>query len=345
MKRVFLIIRLVFVSILLGQTPDSTYRSTGIESKYFLKDVVITGTRINKQILDVPQFVQLLTKEDILIRKNFRTMPEMLKENSGIMVQNTGHGQGSPYLRGFTGFRTVFLIDGIRLNNSVFRDGPNQYWSTVDPLSINKIEIVKGINSTLYGSDAIGGIVAVLTREMDFKTKSLLTPDRFYTRLSSAEHTLITRLELIGTSFGSLKYSLGLSYKDFGNIDGGAEYGSVEATGFVLSARNKKAVLEYVNVTSDAGSVLSTGDDWEANISGCYLSLLGEGQPYMKFKVGKIKQEMVLTTGAGSTTAETTSVTSYGIGLGYKIGTRISVELDITTLDNDMTLMALSVLF
>ena len=130
-----------------------------------------------------------------------------------------------------------------------------------------------------------------------------------------------------------------------GNIDGGAEYGSVEATGFVLSARNKKAVLEYVNVTSDAGSVLSTGDDWEANISGFYLSLLGEGQPYMKFKVGKIKQEMVLTTGAGSTTAETTSVTSYGIGLGYKIGTRISVELDITTLDNDMTLMALSVLF
>jgi len=49
------------------------------------------------------------------------------------MVQKTSQGQGSPFIRGFTGFRTLFLIDGIRLNNSAFRDGPNQYWNTVDP--------------------------------------------------------------------------------------------------------------------------------------------------------------------------------------------------------------------
>lgn len=128
-----------------------------------------------------------------------------------------------------------------------------------------------------------------------------------------------------------------------GTIDGGAEFGSVEATGFTLSARNKKAVLEYVNVSSDSGTVLS-GDEWEANISGVYLSLLGEGQPYIKFKVGKVKHEMVLTQGATST-SDVATVTSYGVGLGYRIGTRIALELDVTTLDNDMTLMALSVLF
>ena len=59
-----------------------------------------------------------------------------------------------------------------------------------------------------------------------------------------------------------------------GNIDGGAEFGSVEATGFTLSARNKKAVLEYVNFSSDAGTELSSGDAWEANITGFYLALV-----------------------------------------------------------------------
>jgi hemoglobin/transferrin/lactoferrin receptor protein len=51
------------------------------------------------------------------------------------------------------------LIDGVRLNNSVFRDGPNQYWTTVDPLGLERAEVVKGPVSVLYGSDAVGGTV------------------------------------------------------------------------------------------------------------------------------------------------------------------------------------------
>lgn len=71
--------------------------------------------------------------------------------------------QGSPYLRGFTGFRTLMLIDGIRLNNSTFRDGPNQYWNTVDSLALERLELVCGPSSVLYSSDAIGGTVNALS--------------------------------------------------------------------------------------------------------------------------------------------------------------------------------------
>lgn len=129
-----------------------------------------------------------------------------------------------------------------------------------------------------------------------------------------------------------------------GNIDGGAEFGEVQAEGFVLSARNKKAVLEYVNLTSGTGTILGSTDTWESNISGLYLSLLGQGQPYMKFKVGNIKHEYIQY--AGSTpTVEVNSVTSYGLGFGYKVGSRIMFEFDVTTLDREMTLIALTILF
>ena len=87
------------------------------------------------------------------------SVPEALSETPGVLVQQTAHGQGSPYLRGFTGFRTVALVDGIRLNNSTFRDGPNQYWSTIDALAITRLEVVKGPASVMYGSDAVGGTV------------------------------------------------------------------------------------------------------------------------------------------------------------------------------------------
>ena len=80
-----------------------------------------------------------------------------------VMVQKTGYGQGSPYLRGFTGFRTLMMVDGIRLNNSTFRDGPNQYWNTVDPWSVARYEAVMGPASVLYGSDAVGGAVNALS--------------------------------------------------------------------------------------------------------------------------------------------------------------------------------------
>jgi len=136
-------------------------------------------------------------------------------------------------------------------------------------------------------------------------------------------------------------YHVGLAA---GSIDGGAEFGSVEATGFVLAARNKKASLEYINLSSKEGDVLSSGNQWEAKVSGFYLALIGQGQPYMKFKVGKLKHEMITT--AGSTpSSETNSVTSYGLGVGYKVGTRMMLELDVTTLDEDMTLFSLTVLF
>lgn len=197
-----------------------------------LDDVVITATRTEKQTFDVPETVVLLDAENLQNRQLARTVPEALREVPGVLVQKTSHGQGSPYIRGFTGFRTLFMIDGIRLNNAVFRDGPNQYWNTVDPFTIQRLEVVKGTGSVLYGSDAIGGTVNALTRAFDPTGLDRPWQARLYYRYAGAEHAHVGRGEIGGASGGNVRLFAGASWKDFGDVRGGREVGLQPKTGY-----------------------------------------------------------------------------------------------------------------
>ena len=155
-----------------------------------LEEILVSATRTERSAYDVPSFADVILGDDIRTRRLSRTVPEALKESTGVMVQKTGHGQGSPYIRGFTGFRTLLLIDGIRFNNSVFRDGPNQYWNTVDPLSLSGLEVVHGpAGSVLYGSDAVGGTVNARTRTWEDLGGGLRYGGSLFGRFSTAEHS------------------------------------------------------------------------------------------------------------------------------------------------------------
>jgi outer membrane receptor protein involved in Fe transport len=127
-----------------------------------LDQIVVTATRIAETAGDLP-YATVSFDRRTLEEATPRTLPELLREESSIMVQKTALGQGSPFIRGFTGFRTMLLVDGFRLNNATFRDGPNQYWNTVDAWSLENLELVKGPTSAQYGSDAVGGTVHART--------------------------------------------------------------------------------------------------------------------------------------------------------------------------------------
>ncbi len=98
----------------------------------------------------------VVTREEIDERLS-RSAPDALSFEPGAYVQQTAHGQASVYLRGLTGQQTVLYFDGVRLNTSTFRQGPNQYFFTIDSRSLQKLEVLRGAASTRYGSDAMGG--------------------------------------------------------------------------------------------------------------------------------------------------------------------------------------------
>lgn len=198
----------------------------------FEEAILVTATAREEEGFEVPFSVHVLTAEELRTVRIARTVPEALAEVPGLMIQATSQGQGSPYLRGFTGFRTLFLIDGIRLNNSVFRDGPNQYWTTVDPLGLERLEVVLGPVSALYGSDAVGGTVQALTFDpAPLAGAGRIAGNLFY-RYASAEHSNGGHLALQSKIGDRFSLAVRGAVKDFGDVQAGEPTGLQAKTGY-----------------------------------------------------------------------------------------------------------------
>jgi outer membrane cobalamin receptor len=102
------------------------------------------------------------------MRSGLRSTPEALQGTSGVFVQKTNHGGGSPMLRGLMGNQVLLLLDGFRLNNSTSRFGPNQYFNTIDLFSIERMEVLRGGGAVRYGSDAMGGAIQVWSNNPNY---------------------------------------------------------------------------------------------------------------------------------------------------------------------------------
>ena len=196
--------------------------------------VLVSATGYGTAPFDMP-FATSVLSADTLGTRQPRTLPIALEEQPGLMVQKTSSAQGAPYIRGFTGFRTLLLIDGIRLNNSVFREGPNQYWGTVDPLSLARLELVKGPASVLYGSDAVGGTVNAVSLTPTFTeppSANRATSAHVSHRYASADDSHLTRLAVTGRLYDRLAGQIGLSQKNYHDLRAGRGTGSQLRTGY-----------------------------------------------------------------------------------------------------------------
>lgn len=119
-------------------------------------------------VFDSPAALSIRSRQEI----SDRLAPDMfhaLQNEVGVLIQSTAAGQASPFVRGLTGQQVLILVDGIRLNNSITRRGPNQYFNTIDAGMVDHIEVLRGQGSVLWGSDAIGGAINIVTRGADMR--------------------------------------------------------------------------------------------------------------------------------------------------------------------------------
>ena len=115
--------RFTLISILLSAAPAL--------AQNLLDPLVVSATRTNRSASDTAYSTATIDA-DFIRETSRRTLPEALQYTPGVLVQKTAHGHGSPIIRGFTGRQNLLLVDGVRLNNSSWRSGGVQYWSTVD---------------------------------------------------------------------------------------------------------------------------------------------------------------------------------------------------------------------
>ncbi|NUN52892.1 MAG: TonB-dependent receptor, partial [Planctomycetaceae bacterium] len=206
-----------------------------------LDEIVVTATRGEERAFEVPASLTRIGWEEIQVDRMRRTLPDALLDTPSVMVQRTAHGQASPFLRGFTGYQTLILVDGIRLNNSTFRSGPNQYFSTIDSFSVEALEVVRGPSSVLHGSDAAGGVFNALPRRARFEEEQGAR-FRAGVRWSSAEESFTERAELEARD-RSLSVAAGVTLRDYGDLRAGRGTGEQPETGYAEDDQDFRAEL------------------------------------------------------------------------------------------------------
>lgn len=197
------------------------------------EELIVTASRQEAESFTLPYTVEVLDQSHLRQRQS-RNLPEALAAIPGVMVQKTANGQGSPFVRGFTGYRTLALIDGVRYNNSVYRDGPNEYFSLIDLYSLERLELLSGPASGLFGSDAIGGALVLHSKSSRYTDQAQgegYQLGQLQYRFASAEHSHILRSEYEWGQGENWGLRLGYTLKDFGDVRA-AEMGLQPHTGY-----------------------------------------------------------------------------------------------------------------
>ena len=139
----------------------------------FLTELVVTPSRGTAEDgFTVPESLSVTTRREMDARPS-QLLPQVLRDEPGVLLQQTTSAQASPIIRGFTGQSNVYLLDGVRLNTAAWRSGPSQYLGWIDTAVADRIEIVRGPGSVQYGSDALGGTINVTTAPSLFSSRGL----------------------------------------------------------------------------------------------------------------------------------------------------------------------------
>lgn len=134
-----------------------------LQKTYDLDAVVISGSRFPDSLKIIPQQINIISASEMEFQ-NAMTTADVLQNTGEVLVQKSQLGGGSPMLRGFEASRILLVVDGVRMNNAIYRAGHLQNIITMDQSVLDNIEIAYGPSSVVYGSDALGGVIHFSTK-------------------------------------------------------------------------------------------------------------------------------------------------------------------------------------
>ena len=159
--------------------PEDTPRADDV-----IDEIQVTATRRPARASDVSAAVTLIPTDDVQAAK---LATDALAGRPGVFLQQTTPGQGAAIVRGLKGSEVLHLVDGFRLNNAIFRNAPTQYLALISPATVDRMEVLRGSPASLYGSDAVGGVVQVLNRVPTFDDSGFQRRGEIGVGLDSAE--------------------------------------------------------------------------------------------------------------------------------------------------------------
>ena len=224
-----------------------------------LDEVVISASNFAEKKKNIAQKIDVINANTIA-QTNAQNTGDLLINTGKIFVQKSQQGGSSPVLRGFEASRVLLVIDGVRMNNAIYRSGHLQNVITSDQNSLSRVEIMYGPSSTIYGSDALGGIVHLITKApvLSGEKKFLITGSAF-TRYSSVNREKTIHADV---SLGDKKFAWfqSYNYSDFGDMKMGSAY--------LSKYPNFGRRSNYVGKINGVDTVLVNPDDRVQKFSG-----------------------------------------------------------------------------
>ena len=196
---------------------DSTDKSI------ILNETVVSSNRMSQSRSAIAQDVRVLRRADIE-RINAQTTADLLQNSGAVFVQKSQQGGGSPVLRGFEASRILLVLDGVRLNNAIYRSGHLQNAITMDNAALERAEVIFGPASTVYGTDALGGAICFYTKNPSFSDGGFNSTGSAFVRFGSVNEEKTGHLDF---SLGGKKLAAftSLTYSDFGDLHMGRQPG------------------------------------------------------------------------------------------------------------------------
>jgi hemoglobin/transferrin/lactoferrin receptor protein len=188
-----------------------------IEDPVRLDEITVSVHRWEQSKAEIPNKIVSISASEIE-HYNPQTSADLVGSNGGVFVQKSQMGGGSPMIRGFSANRILLVVDGIRMNNAIYRSGNLQNIISLDANSLESAEIIFGPGSVIYGSDALGGVMSFSTLKPKLSTET--KPDfsgKIMSRFSSAnfEKTVHATLNIGGEKWAAL---LSSTYSGFDDL-------------------------------------------------------------------------------------------------------------------------------